>query len=398
MRNTLYNTPEKVIFCKVCCNSNQRPSSSPEFKKTNSDIDTVGFKDGICDACRYFEQKKKIDWKLREKELADLCDKFRRNDGAYDVVVPGSGGKDSFFVSHYLKHKYNMNPLTVTWAPLRYTEIGWRNLQNWIKAGFDNILITPNEKIRGKLTQLAFKKLVNPFQPFIIGQRTIASKYAEKYGVKLIMYGENQAEAHNNIEETKTSLMDVKHFTITDEEKKKFHISGCNLDELKSHGININDLNLYIPIERDKFLKTKSELHYMSYFINWSPQSNYYYAKKYGNFESNFDRSEGTYTKYSSLDDKVDGQHYYTMYIKFGQGRAMNDVNRDIRDGFITREEGVNLIEKYDGEFPKKNFSEFLDFINITEQEYWEIIDKARPSHLWSRNGNKWKLIHKVKN
>ncbi len=180
--------------------------------------------------------------------------------------------------------------------------------------------------------------------------------------------------------------------------KKNFHLSGCNLDELKSHGINLSNLNLYIPIDRDKFFKTKSELHYMSYFVNWSPQSNYYYAKKNGNFESNFDRSEGTYTKYSSLDDKVDGQHYYTMYIKFGQGRAMNDVNRDIRDGFISREEGINLIDKYDGEFPKKYFSEFLEYINISEQEYWEIIDKARPSHLWSRHGNKWKLIHKVKN
>ena len=108
MTKTFYNLPEKVLFCKKCCVSNQRPSSSPEFKKKDANIDTVGFKDGICDACRYFEFKKTIDWNAREKELADLCDRFRKKDGSYDVIVPGSGGKDSFFVSHLLKAKYKM--------------------------------------------------------------------------------------------------------------------------------------------------------------------------------------------------------------------------------------------------------------------------------------------------
>ena len=119
----MYNLPKKVIFCKECLTSNQRPSSSPEFKKKNAMIATVGFKDDICDACRYFKIKKKINWEDREKLLVELCNKFRKKNGNYDVIVPGSGGKDSFFVSHILRNKYNMNPLTVTWSPLLYTDI-----------------------------------------------------------------------------------------------------------------------------------------------------------------------------------------------------------------------------------------------------------------------------------
>jgi hypothetical protein len=137
------------------------------------------------------------------------------------------------------------------------------------------------------------------------------------------------------------------------------------------------------------------EVHFFSYYNNWSPQENYYYAKENTGFESNPDgRSEGTYTKFASLDDKIDGQHYFTMYIKFGQGRAMNDANRDLRDGFITREEAVDLLNKYDGEFPKKYFQDVLDYMGITEERYWEVIDKARSPHLWEKVNGEWKLKH----
>ena len=135
----------------------------------------------------------------------------------------------------------------------------------------------------------------------------------------------------------------------------------------------------------------------MSYYKKWSPQENYYFAKKNSGFQTNIGgRSEGTYSKFSSLDDKIDGQHYYTMFIKFGQGRAMNDACRDIRDGFISRDEALLLMKKYDGEFPKKYFSEFLKYIDIDEEKYWKIIDKVRPKHLWGKKNGKWFLKQKV--
>jgi len=395
---TLHGLPEEVILCKRCVMNNQRPNTSREFVKKDSNINTVGFgENGVCDACAWFEEKKKIDWVDRENQLKALCDRFRRNDGSYDVVVPSSGGKDSFFVAHELKHKYGMNPLTVTWAPHRYTDVGWQNFQSMIDAGFDNILITPNGKVHGVLTRLAFENLVNPFQPFIIGQKNVAPRVALQYGVQLIMYGENHAEAHNKIGENYSPLMNIEHFTRESDEAD-LYFGGIHMKDLPKYGIEDKDLFLYKPLLADPIRKAGIEVHYYSYYYNWSPQENYYYAMEHSNFKSNPDgRSEGTYSKFASLDDKIDGQHYFTMFIKFGQGRAMNDACRDIRDGFITREEAVELLSKYDGEFPHKYFQDFLEYIGISEERYWEVIDGARSPHLWHKLNGKWELKHKVK-
>ncbi len=393
----MISLPKIVKFCKLCVQSNQRPGPSPEHRKKNKSVPTIGFSENICDACRYYKNiKSKINWRDREKKLRDLCNKYRDPKSQYDVLVPGSGGKDSIFVSEILKNKYNMKPLTVTWAPHLYTDVGWKNFQSWCRTGVDNILVTPNYKIHSKLTSLAFKNLVNPFQPFIIGQKICAPKIALKYGIKLIMYGENNSEARGFYKENLKPEMDIKHFTRKNKKSKLF-FGGLSLKKLKKENINVRDLDIYIPPLEETIKKNKIVIHFMSYYKKWSPQENYYFSKKNSDFQTNIDgRSEGTYSKFSSLDDKIDGQHYFTMYIKFGQGRAMNDACRDIRDGFITRKEALLLMKKYDGEFPKKYFKEFLKYINITEKEYWRIIDKARPKHLWKKKAGKWILKKKV--
>ena len=375
------------------------PGDQPEFrKKETRDTPVSSFgADGICDACRYYETKARIDWDARERELVALCDRHRCHDGRYDVIVPGSGGKDSIYVAHLLKHKYGMNPLTVTWAPHAYTEIGWRNMQAWQRMGFDNLLFTANPKVHGTLTRLAFLNLLNPFQPFILGQKILAPTMALKYDVPLIMYGENQAEGGNRFADTETPLMDPAHYT-TESHDEPLYFGGVELHALAEHGITTRDMQPYLPLLREQVEAAETEIHFMSYYVHWSPQQHYYHAKEVSDFEPNPNgRSEGTYTKYASLDDKVDGQHYYTMFIKFGQGRAMNDACRDIRDGYIGREEGVALIRKYDGEFPKEHFRFFLDYIGIDEDRYWETIDRNRSPHLWRKEGNDWVLRHPVR-
>ena len=150
--------------------SNQRPGSTIEFKNVkNNKKSLISFnKEGVCSACEYKEIKDNdIDWKEREASLKLLCDKYRSRNNSYDIIVPGSGGKDSVFASHILKYKYNMNPLTITWAPHLYTNIGWQNFQQWINSGFDNILLTPNGKFHRLLTKKAFMNLCHPFQPLL---------------------------------------------------------------------------------------------------------------------------------------------------------------------------------------------------------------------------------------
>jgi hypothetical protein len=113
-------------------------------------------------------------------------------------------------------------------------------------------------------------------------------------------------------------------------------------------------------------------------------------------FKANPERTEGTYTKFSSLDDRIDGFHYYTTFIKFGIGRATYDASKDIRNHHITREEGVALVRRFDGEFPNKYYKEILEYMDISEEYFWELIDNARPDPLWEKRNDKWKLKHQV--
>jgi len=134
----------------------------------------------------------------------------------------------------------------------------------------------------------------------------------------------------------------------------------------------------------------------MSYYRLWDPQEHYYYASENCNFQSNNERSEGTYSKYASLDDKIDGFHYYTTYIKYGLGRCSYDASQEVRNRHITREEAVALVRKFDGEFPEKNFKFFLDYIDIEEKEFFDIINKSRSPNLWENKGENYVLKNKL--
>ena len=136
--------------------------------------------------------------------------------------------------------------------------------------------------------------------------------------------------------------------------------------------------------------------YFYSYFKKWNPQENFYYATENTGFSPNQDRTEGTYSKYASLDDKMDGMHYYMRFIKFGLGRCVEDTAHEIRAGHLTRDEALKLIEKYEGEFPKKYFKDFLNYLDITENHFWEVVDSWRSNHLWKFEGNNWKLRNPI--
>jgi len=393
-----FGLPSEVLFCKRCVISNQRPSSTIEFKHEKTEKKAVIHFDenGICSACRYSDEKEEINWEERDAQLRQLLARFKSKDGSYDVIVPGSGGKDSAYTSHVLKYKYGMNPLTVTWAPHLYTDIGWKNFQNWMhEGGLDNLLYTPNGKLHRLLTKWAFHNLLHPFQPFIIGQRIIGPALAKKFGVKLVMYGENQAEYGNSIQENKNALMNMSFFSVDDPLSMKF--GGLEMREIiEKHGYTKDDFAPYIPPSLESLVEKGIEVHYLGYYLKWDPQECYYYAAENTGFSANTERTEGSYSKYSSIDDKIDPFHYLTTLIKFGIGRATYDAAQEVRNGKITRDEAVHLVEKYDQEFPKKYFKEFLEYIDTSEDEFWATIDKFRSPHLWSQVDGKWVLRHTV--
>ena len=315
-----------------------------------------------------------------------MCNKHRKKNGDYDVIVPCSGGKDGSFVAHQLKYKYGMNPLTVTWAPLKASKIGRTNLDAFIASGFNHILGTPNPLITKKLTQLSFKHLGDPFQPFIYGQTNFPLQMAVKNNVQLIMYGENGEVEYGG--DVKNGMRPTRE--IRDHDKHYF--SGLPPEFWVEKGISLADLAPFRSPTFEQIEMNKTEIHFMGYYKFWDPQENYYYCQENTGFTANSERSEGTYSKYASLDDEIDGFHYYLSYIKFGIGRATSDSAHEIRDGKISRDEGVALVKRFDHERPKKYYAEFLDYCSITSEEVEEVLDSWRSDHLWDKSSGEWKL------
>jgi len=382
--------PEDVVFCKNCVVSNQRPRT--RFNNA-----------GICAPCEWaYEKDHVVDWENREEELVRLLDKHRSNDGTYDVVVPGSGGKDSSYVAHQLKHVYGMHPLCVMWTPFEQTEIGSDNFRKWNHSGFDIITGTPDGKIHRKMSKLAFEMKGDAWEPFSYGQKAWAFHIATKFGIKLMFYGENGELEYGGSEAYKNKPMEGP------EEWEVEYFKGTSVEKLVQiavqHGIIGADeelratMKLYRPPPTEVIKEAEVEMHWYSYYKKWVPMENWYYAGTHCGFHANnTGRSEGTYTKYVSLDDRADGFHWFLSYMKFGMGRASRDAQSDIRRHHLTREEGVALVQRYDGEFPSDHFEWFLEYLDITEDKFWEICDNYRElSNVWEKKNGTWKMNHTV--
>ena len=360
-----------VSFCTRCVISSMRPRITFDAE-------------GVCSACRFAEYKATVNWEERDQELVALCNRFRRGNGQFDVIVPVSGGKDGGFVAHSLKHKYGMTPLCVAWAPLMPTDIGRQNLDAFVASGFDVIQGRPNGLTTRKLTRLAFEHMGDPFLPFIYGQTNFPLTIAVKYGIKLIMYGENgEVEYGGDMKNAYRPTREVK-------DHDKHYFSGKPPEFWREHGISEAELK---PFQGPIYEQARQcEIHFMSYYHKWDPQDNFYYCSDHTGFSPNTERTEGTFSKYASLDDKLDGLHYYLAFVKFGIGRATSDAAHEVRDGRIDRDEAIALVRKFDGEFPRKYWQECLDYMGLTESEALAIIEKWKNPEVW--NGDT--LRHKV--
>jgi N-acetyl sugar amidotransferase len=395
-----YGLPSKVKFCTRCVMSNQRPASTIEFKhtiasrKTTLHIDN----DGVCDACKQAEIKNNIEWKKREDELIRLLDKYRRNDGYYDCLVPGSGGKDSAFQAHVLKYKYGMNPLTVTWPPILYTDYGYENWKNWIDVGgFDNVSFRRNGKVMKLLTRLSIENLFHPFQTFILGQKNLGPRLAAKFDIPLVFYGENEAEYGNPIADNTTSLRDRSFYSFN--HLNEIFLGGVSIKELiERYHLDIRDLMCFLPPSEEELTSKQIDVHYLGYYLKWTPQEVYYYAIENTGFKARPFRTQGTFSKYNSIDDKIDDLHYYTTFIKFGIGRATYDASQEIRNNHLTREEGTALVKRFDGEFPDKYLNEIMEYIGMDPEYFLQLANRFRSPHLWSFTNDKWALRHTVNN
>jgi hypothetical protein len=228
----------------------------------------------------------------------------------------------------------------------------------------------------------------------------------------LVFYGENEAEYGNPIGDTETAIRDWSYFTA--EDQSNVFLGGVSVSDLKSHfGVDQNDLQPYLPANPNQIHEKKVEVHYLGFYHKWHPQSCYYYAVENGGFQASPERTPGTYSKYNSIDDRIDDLHYYTTGTKFGIGRASYDAAQEIRSGDINRAEGVALVNRFDHEFPQRFSEELYRYLSlpaaefpvaskmfaepIMNGEYFEMLtNQFRSPHLWLYEDGKWALRERL--
>jgi N-acetyl sugar amidotransferase len=344
-------------------------------------------KQGICNACTWAEIKRaRIDWDARWKELEKTCDEYRDEDGLnWDVLVPCSGGKDGSYVAWKLKHELGMHPLCVTLLPQLPTEMGKKNLENFLKTGFDHIAITPDQKVYARLAKKGFIEQGRPKLPFVVGISTVTIRVAMNFGIKLIIYGEEGESEYGGV------MHQVRKTKIDRDYLVRYYYSGHDpvehLDEFTKH-----ELKWWTLPSQEELTRAGIFAMHWSHFENWDPRLHAEFVKDKTGFQSIRELSISTFTNYAQLDDKLQDLHAYLMFIKFGFGRCTSDVGIEIRAGRMSREEGLELVKEYDGIFPHKYLDGYLDYFEMADQEFWKVIDSHANKDVLEKADGKWEL------
>jgi N-acetyl sugar amidotransferase len=368
-----------VRYCKTCLMPDTRPR--------------IEFDDeGVCNACHTAEKKNHIDWDARRQEFLDLVDKFRAKDGPYDCVVPWSGGKDSSAIAYKIKFEFGLNPLLVTFSPLMPNDLAVHNREEMIKLGFDHLMIRPNQKVSQQLARRFFIERGDPKIHWNAGVNSVPVQVAVKYKIPLIFYAEHGESEYGG------RTLSEEHTKIRDFAEVLEHQIGDDPNNWVDDGIEDHDLAPYVYPDLDEVEEVGVKALYFAYFFRWSMLENWHFIKDKFDFHTEpKGRTDGTFTDFDSLDDKIDNLYYHMQFVKFGFGRAVRDSCRMIQNNQMTREEGLDLARKYDDEFPSTFHEEHLEYLNLSELEFTETLDKHRDPEIWEQSGNQWVLRHALK-
>jgi len=329
------------------------------------------FENGICDACHSTVDKHDvIDWQSREKEFEGILKKYRRSDGEYDCIIPVSGGKDSCYQAITMREKYGMNPLCVSHTPCELTDIGLKNINFLREEGFDVIQVSCNLKNYKQLVRIGFEKLGDCCWPEHIGIFTVPARIAVNYNIPLIIWGENsQFEYGGPATHKNNNYLDRNWL-------EQFQMSGHRLSDVVHDGINLSDIKTLIYPEDSDIQRVGVTGLFLGYFEKWDSKRNVDLCLSRGWLKNDDGAIEGAYNDVENLDCKWVRLHDYMKFLKFGYGRATDQICIEIRAGRMSREEGVVALGlTKEGCYPVKYLNDFLKYLNIDEEKYNEVLD-----------------------
>lgn len=368
------NKKEKsLIYCKKCLFPNTKPQLSFD-------------KEGVCDACNNFVNRKEIDWHSRRQDLEKILSKYRGNGSYWDCIVPVSGGKDSTYqVIKMLE--FGMTPLCVTSSTCDLSNIGRRNIQNIKNLGVDYIEFSPNPSIRSKLNKIGLELIGDISWPEHIGIFTIPIRVAVQYGIKLIVWGENSQDEYGGPAAARDSNV------LTWEWLTQFAgFVGLRVsDVIGMEGIAEKDMIAYKYPTDEELSRVGVTGIFTGYYLPWDGYSNALEAQAYG-FETFPKIVEGSLVNYENLDNHQTGIHDYFKFLKFGFGRATDIANMHIRRGRISRENALKLVKINDGKFPwtclGKPIADILEPLGLDLDSFVLICDKFTNDSIFMRDAN----------
>ena len=347
-------------YCKKCL----YPDTKPQI---------IFNDEGICSACVNHDKKEIIDWDKKRQEFQDILDKYKsRNKTNYVCIIPVSGGKDSHYQTYVIKKEFGLNPLVINFHPHDQTELGKKNLENLKKIGVDCIEFSPNPEVYLKLARFGLKELGDFQWPEHLGIFTIPVQMAVKLNIPLIIWGENPQLEYGQ-------PTDVNKDTILDREWNEKN-GGYFLDKIKpkdmvKYGFQLDELRPYIYPTDEEIRKVGVTGVFLGSYLKWDIFKQLDIVKKIG-FKESVDKKEGTYDGWENLDVYFTVFHDYFKFLKYGFGRATDHASIEIRYGRITREEGLELVKNNEGKIPRQYLKEFLEFADISMDEFLEICSK----------------------
>jgi N-acetyl sugar amidotransferase len=363
-------------YCKKCVMPDTRPGITFD-------------KEGVCEACRNVEKRKNINWNKRLEELKELCNKYRKNDGSYDCIIPVSGGKDSHFQIYVMKELMKMNPLLINVSNFDWTEAGRHNFNNMSETfGCDIISLHINRLLAKKMIRIAFEELGSPTWIWDRAVYVFPMRIAINFKIPLVVYGENISYEYGGFlkEETYSAKDQIKNDVV----------KPVPLELWLKRGIIKKELNniltiAYPPVEEIE--KAGIEPIYLSYFVPWDQYHNYEIARRYGfkNLSDEWDR-EGCIENFHQIDSVGYLVHPWLKYPKFGHARVTDVTSYLIRHGRMTRDEAIKLVKERDHILDQKSIEVFCEFTGYTVKEFWDIVEKFWNRKIFENVNGIWKL------
>jgi len=343
--------------------------------------------EGICQACVHYEMRKDVDWGKRFKELKELTQKYKRNDGYYDSIITVSGGKDSHFQVYVFKELLRMNPLLIAVGdPFTKTEAGLHNINNiGERFNCDLISLQLSPDLVRRMVKIAFEEFGSPTWPIDQAIYSYPLRMAIRLNIPLIVYGENVSWEYGGVlnEETYSAKDQISN-TIAKKIDWQFWLD---------RGIKKEEINMLMYPSQGETENANLEPIYLSYFISWDGYKSYTIAKKYGFKDLTHEWiREGYIESYDQIDSIAYLINPWLKYPKYGFARATDVVGYYIRSGRISKEEGIRLIRENDYKLDQRVLDDFLQFTGYSHKEFWKIIEKFYNKDIFEKVDGQWRL------